>query len=130
LGPSAYAEALRDFQPDNVDDACQAHALLAAAYSDIDWSKFKDNYARRQEQESFRAIAKTLLIWQVQDGRWRSIADQSPLFQASHQALALPEIIPLDCLATTFQKALKASEDYRNRKVYRSHARFRLRSEW
>lgn len=106
------------FQPDNVDDACQAHALLAAAYRDIDWRRFKDTYTRRQEQESFQEITKSLKIWQVQDGRWRSIADQTPLFQARQPALALPEIIPLDCLATTFLKAMKAKEVDGNLKVW------------
>ncbi len=120
LGPSAHAKALRDFQPDNVDDACQAHAVLAVVYRDIDWSRFPDNYYLEQEQNLFQAAAKILPIWQVQDGNWRSVAGQSPLFQASHPALALPEIIRLDCLATTFQKALKAKEVDGDLKVWDS----------
>lgn len=118
LSPSAYASALSGFQPDNVDDACQAHALLAAAYRDIDWRRFKDTYTRRQEQESFQEITKSLKIWQGQDGRWRSIANETPLFQGSQQALELPKIIRCDCLATTFQKALKAKEVDGNRKIW------------
>lgn len=114
LEPYAYANALQGYQPVNEDDACQAHALLAAAYDDIAGY----DYTASQKRKSFQAITKTLSIWQVQDERWRSIADVTPLFLAGNRSFNLPGLIRFDCLATTFQKALKAKEVDGNRKVW------------